>query len=206
MNKNLVIMGIMALFFLVSAILGNADTGFPDSIAATYNADTGVLSASGTYSGAVCNDVKGVGFALFIDGADPTNPGTGSLDGVDTNTMHLVDPCAASGSWEDNIHNLGTAPEEVCVVIYDTHEDDIGNDDGHNDIPAGDNRNKDNSFERDNKNSDPKKEKDSYGELDCVVPEIIEDGNHEIPEFTTIGAGLALAGAGYYMYRKRSKK
>lgn len=27
-----------------------------------------------------------------------------------------------------------------------------------------------------------------------------------IPEFTTIGAGLVLAGAGYYMYRKRSRK
>ena len=27
-----------------------------------------------------------------------------------------------------------------------------------------------------------------------------------IPEFTTIGAGLALAGASFYMYRKRSKK
>ena len=30
--------------------------------------------------------------------------------------------------------------------------------------------------------------------------------NHEIPEFTTIGAGLVLAGAGAYMYRKRSRK
>jgi hypothetical protein len=27
-----------------------------------------------------------------------------------------------------------------------------------------------------------------------------------VPEFTTIGAGLVLAGAGAYMYRKRSKK
>ena len=29
--------------------------------------------------------------------------------------------------------------------------------------------------------------------------------SNEIPEFTTIGAGLALAGAGLYMYRKRRK-
>ena len=33
-----------------------------------------------------------------------------------------------------------------------------------------------------------------------------ESGLVLIPEFTTIGAGLALAGAGYYMYRKRSRK
>lgn len=29
---------------------------------------------------------------------------------------------------------------------------------------------------------------------------------NEIPEFTTIGAGLVLAGAGAYMYRKRNRK
>ena len=29
---------------------------------------------------------------------------------------------------------------------------------------------------------------------------------NEIPEFTTIGAALVLAGAGFYMYRKRSRK
>ena len=33
-----------------------------------------------------------------------------------------------------------------------------------------------------------------------------EHGLVLVPEFTTIGAGLVLAGAGYYMYRKRSKK
>lgn len=34
----------------------------------------------------------------------------------------------------------------------------------------------------------------------CTIEEV------PIPEFTTIGAGLALAGAGLYMYRKRSKR
>ncbi len=33
-----------------------------------------------------------------------------------------------------------------------------------------------------------------------------ESGLVLIPEFTTIGAGLVLAGAGFYMYRKRSRK
>ncbi len=33
-----------------------------------------------------------------------------------------------------------------------------------------------------------------------------ESGLVLIPEFTTLGAGLALAGAGLYMYRKRSRK
>ncbi|MBI2558029.1 hypothetical protein HYW20_01795 [Candidatus Woesearchaeota archaeon] len=33
-----------------------------------------------------------------------------------------------------------------------------------------------------------------------------EHGLVLVPEFTTIGAGLVLAGAGYYMYRKRSRK
>lgn len=32
-----------------------------------------------------------------------------------------------------------------------------------------------------------------------------EETHHEIPEFTTIGAGIVLAGAGFYMYRKRKK-
>ncbi len=36
--------------------------------------------------------------------------------------------------------------------------------------------------------------------------EVKEIGLVLVPEFTTIGAGLVLAGAGYYMYRKRSKK
>ena len=40
----------------------------------------------------------------------------------------------------------------------------------------------------------------------CSANCTIEENNHEIPEFTTIGAGLVLAGAGAYMYRKRSKK
>ena len=34
----------------------------------------------------------------------------------------------------------------------------------------------------------------------------IEEDHHDIPEFTTLGAGLVLAGAGAYMYRKRSRK
>ncbi len=33
-----------------------------------------------------------------------------------------------------------------------------------------------------------------------------ETGIVLVPEFTTIGAGLVLAGAGFYIYRKRSKK
>jgi|SRR3989338_2889307 len=42
--------------------------------------------------------------------------------------------------------------------------------------------------------------------MDAGVEVASETGIVLIPEFTTIGAGLVLAGAGYYMYRKRSKK
>ena len=42
----------------------------------------------------------------------------------------------------------------------------------------------------------------------CTFVEEECDGNcpNDIPEFTTIGAGLVLAGAGAYIYRKRSNK
>ena len=39
-----------------------------------------------------------------------------------------------------------------------------------------------------------------------VEEECIGDCPNDIPEFTTIGAGLVLAGAGAYMYRRRSRK
>ena len=42
--------------------------------------------------------------------------------------------------------------------------------------------------------------------LDAGVEVAAATGVVLIPEFTTIGAGLVLAGASYYMYRKRSKK
>ena len=41
---------------------------------------------------------------------------------------------------------------------------------------------------------------------DAGVVVASEHGLVLVPEFTTIGAGLVLAGAGYYIYRKRSKK
>ena len=46
---------------------------------------------------------------------------------------------------------------------------------------------------------------DSYGTfLDSVSAKCVpQQQNHDVPEFTTIGAGLVLAGAGAYMYRKR---
>lgn len=40
--------------------------------------------------------------------------------------------------------------------------------------------------------------------FDYVLNQVCDE--EEIPEFTTIGAGLALAGAGAYMYRRRSRK
>lgn len=42
--------------------------------------------------------------------------------------------------------------------------------------------------------------------LTAGVEVAAETGIVLIPEFTTIGAGLVLAGAGYYIYRRRSRK
>ncbi|HLD18425.1 MAG TPA: hypothetical protein VJB90_00235 [Candidatus Nanoarchaeia archaeon] len=189
------ILTLFVLMILASAI-ASANTGEPASISATYNVDTGVLSASGTYDNAPCNN-RLVGFALFIDGANPKIPDSGSLDGVDTETMHLVDSqsCSESGDWEDE-HSLGSAPENVCVVIYDVHLNRNDEPKEGELIPAGQDRNKDNSHQ---KNDD----RNSYSEVDCVEPELV----HEvpIPEFGTIAGGLAVAGAGlgYIMLRRR---
>ena len=223
------------LIFLVLSSVTFANTGTPSSISATYNSVTGQLSTSGTYSDAPC-DNRAVGFALFVDGANPNTGGSGSLDGDGTPTMHVLDlPCTASGSWEDNTHTLEEAPESVCVVIYDVHLKDNVPKDDKSVTPAGDKHNGDNSFEEENNDEG----KNSYGQLDCVQPEIvnrprcgdgnldqgeecddgnnadadgcsanctIEEPNNDVPEFTTIGAGLVLAGAGAYIYRKRSRK
>ena len=172
MKKNLTISVFTVLIFSVLSSVAFANTGVPSSISATYNADTGDLSTSGTYSSAPCDD-RAVGFALFVNGADPTTGGAGSLDGDGTPTMHVLDlPCTESGSWEDNTHNLEEAPDNVCVVIYDVKLDNDGNPKKDDDVtPAGDKHNGDNSFENGNKTKD----KDSYGEFDCVQPEIIQE-------------------------------
>lgn len=152
---------------LIAAPAALADAGNPASIVATYNSTTGLLSASGTYSSAPTGGSKRVGFALFIDGANPVTPGVGSLDGVDTNTMHVLPtPTTASGAWSDNSHTLVTAPATVCVVIYDVHTDKIGDDGNHSDIPAGSDRNEDNSYERNH---------DSFPADSCVTPTIVSN-------------------------------
>ncbi|MBI4469533.1 MAG: HYR domain-containing protein, partial [Acidobacteria bacterium] len=124
------------------------DAAHSTSISATYNSGTGVLTVSGTYEGATCNANKSVGYALFINGSDPINPGTGSLDGAGTNTMHLLPaPCSSSGSWSDT-HTLASAPSTVCIVLYEVNNNRIGLDNGLNDIAAGANHNTSNSFEQ----------------------------------------------------------
>ena len=67
-----------------------ADSGAPTSITATYNSGTGVLMVSGTYTWSGCpTTTKAVGFAIFINGANPVTPGSGALDGSGSiNTMH----------------------------------------------------------------------------------------------------------------------
>lgn len=137
---------IIPLIFVVTVL---ADSGRPGtgSISATFNTSTGLLSVSGTYVGAPTGGNKSVGLGLFINGATPSSPGSGSLDGINTNTMHILGT-SSSGSWsDDHTLSLESTPSQICAVIYDVDSNKIGQSNGKNDIPAGSNRNTDNSYE-----------------------------------------------------------
>jgi hypothetical protein len=153
-----------------------ADTPFAVTINATYS--NGVLTASGTYTWSECpSSKKAAAFAIFVDGASPDSPGTGALYGADDpDTMRPVDmtgyvfPCVTSGDWGPDMHPLPSAPQQVCVVLYDVHDD---NDDKlppktgkHSTVGAGTDKNKDNSYNK----SGPSKPADSYGPGACTVP------------------------------------
>ncbi len=137
-------LGVVSFLFVKSLGPVLADSGSPTgSITATYNTVTGVLSASGTY-----NNAPGslAGYALFIDGATPVTPGTGSLD----TTVH-TSSTVPSGPWSDS-HTLATAPTSVCVVIYDVHSGTTSG--NHSNVAAGATRNTDNSYETNNNSYD----------------------------------------------------
>ena len=135
------------------------DQPLPTALTATYNANTGVLTTSGTYTFAPCPDShSAVGFAIFINGATPVTPGSGALDGSGAvNTMHPANmssyafPCSASGSWGPSTYTLSTTPSQVCVVMYHVKSDKLPPSTGdHSTVGAGSNRSTDNSYEKGN--------------------------------------------------------
>lgn len=137
---------VLQLFYPATLFAG---TAIPSgSIVATYNTVTGDLVTSGTYING--NDSQRLGYAIFINGANPVAPGTGSLDGIGTATMHML-PAShpVTGSWGPDTHNLVTAPTSVCVVTYDVKTKDFNDLSAgkKNRVPAGANRNTDNSYE-----------------------------------------------------------
>ena len=155
------------------------DTGFPTSIASTYNPATGVLTVSGTWAWTGCPVAgKAAGFAIFINGANPVSPGSGALDGSSApNTMHPVNmtnyvfPCASSGTWGPDTHTLATAPTTVCVVIYDVHDNQLPPDTGnHSTVGAGTGRNADNSYQVSTPSGKPS---NSYSSDACGAPTIL---------------------------------
>ncbi len=180
-----------------------ADVGQPTSFTNYYDHVTGELTVSGTYSGAPCDNEKRPGFAIFIDGNNPKSGA--SLEGAEnTNTVHLLPlPCNSSGGWTDT-HILDVAPSIVCVAMYDVYGNESDNDDDdddeqlHNDIPAGSDRNKDNSYEKESEDK-PKK---SYGANSCTSPFVLPES--PIGSIALIVPTLAALGG--YMYLRSYKK
>ncbi len=183
------VIGLLALLLAAALIIvpfpARADSPTPTSISAVYNVVTGQLDVEVMWEFDICPDSKkGVGIAIFIDGSNPVSPSTGSLDGVDTNTMHVVTvPCTSSSGTFSDTHSLPPAatPAIVCAVVYDPHVDDVGEDSGHNDIPAGSDRNTDNSYEK----KIGSKPEDSYSAEACVAMFLV------VPE-TPIGSILLI--------------
>lgn len=164
------ITGILLLFLGANVL---ADTGSPATIKATYNSATHILTTSGTYNFSACPDNhKAVGFAIFINGANPINPGTGALDGSGVvNSMHpanvanYVFPCVSPGSWGTDTHTVATVPNQVCVVIYDVHDDNLPpHTGGHSTVGAGNNHNTDNSYEH---------KSNAYPAGSCINPVLV---------------------------------
>ena len=145
-----------------------ADAGFPTTITASFNPTTGELNTSGMYAWEECEpgeETNVLGFALFINGGNPTVNDENALDG---GGMHLVNggsPCQVTpGAWNDS-HILKTAPTNVCVVVYDVRNDDSADPEGvHSLIGAGGNYNTDNSWDLN---------EGSYPEASCTTPEIL---------------------------------
>ena len=165
-----------AAFFSVGSLRNgpeqaSADTGFPATIT-TARWENGLLTLAGTGTFSACpNKDKAVGFAIFINGANPVNPGSGALDGVGVvNSMHpanmsnYVFPCQSPYTWGPDSHAVATPPSIACVVIYDVHEGDLPpKTGGHSTVGAGSNRNDDNSFEKNG---------DSYPSGACATPSV----------------------------------
>ncbi len=96
-----------------------------------------------------------------------------------------------------------------AYVIADGGDGDDDGDDGDDDGDdgGGDDGDGDNPFCGDGIINQPREECDdgNYRNGDGCSKKCKLEPN-EIPEFTTIGAGLALAGIGAYIYRRRSRK
>jgi hypothetical protein len=166
-----------------------ADTPFGVTIDATYAG--GVLTVSGTYTWPECpSEEKAAGFAIFIDDANPDDPVPGALDGAGVaETMHPVNMtgyvfgCAKSGSWGSDSHSLSSAPQQVCVVLYDVHDDELPPKTGkHSTVGAGTGTNDDNSFNK----SGSSKPEDSFSAEACTAP-VVPTPTPPTPPTTTAG-------------------
>ena len=162
-----VIIALFVLGLFVVPCVSLANSGYPvNALSATYNTSTGILNISGSYAGVETGSNERAGVAFFINGSNPVNPGSGSLDGVNTHTIHIFPtPATATGNFSD-LHTLSSAPSSICAVIYDVSQSKIGSIGSHSDVPAGSLRNTDNSYEN---------ASNSYGSSAsaCATPTII---------------------------------
>src|SRR3989338_7940763 len=157
-----VVFNISSLWSILPMQLAMAASGAPATVSATYNPNTNLLNVSGSHirsdgwPGCIDNVV---GYAVFINFETPE---TASLDEL----VHILPgDCATAGVFED-VHSIATAPEKVCVAIYDVEKEKIGESGDYSDVAAGLDRNKDNSYD----NTDP-----VFPEGSCTVPTIIDD-------------------------------
>src|SRR3989304_6568942 len=157
-----VVFNISSLWSILPVQVAMAASGAPATVSATHNPNTNLLNVSGSHirsdgwPGCVDNVV---GYAGFINSETPE---TASLDEL----VHVLPgDCATAGVFED-VHSVATAPEKVCVAIYDVEKEKIGESGDYSDVAAGSDRNNDNSYD----NTDP-----VFPEGSCAVSTIIED-------------------------------
>ena len=147
-------LGIISVFVFLGIIyVVLANTGNPTRVSAVYNTGSNTLTVSGAYDNVPCNNRVG-GIAVFVDGANPRNPGNGSLDSA----IHVLNGgvCATSGTFNEK-RQVNFTPQTACVVIYDLH---LKKGKPQHLVPAGNGRNGDNSFDKNG---------NSYANQSCSV-------------------------------------